>query len=93
MKKADACSEAGDEVERLEQHVGGPIAKGVLQLIDHQAIAVAAQALWFSAIVGPASAPADCHKAPPAAALVAAAGDLAGARRGGLGLSRGCWRD
>ena len=28
--------QAGDEVERLEQDVGGAIAKRVLELVDHQ---------------------------------------------------------
>ena len=34
-----------DEVQRLEQDVGGPLAKGVLELVDHQAVAVVAQTL------------------------------------------------
>ena len=38
--------QASDEVERLEQDVGGgAIAKRVLELVDHQAVAVAAEAL------------------------------------------------
>ena len=39
----DQRGETGDKVERLEQHMGGAIAKRVLELIDHQPIAVAAE--------------------------------------------------
>ena len=35
----------GNKVERLEQDVGGAIAKRVLQLVDHQAVAVTAKTL------------------------------------------------
>ena len=41
----DQRGQAGDEVERFEQHMGRAIAKGMLQPIDHQAVPVAAQAL------------------------------------------------
>jgi hypothetical protein len=34
-------------VQRLEQYVGGAVAKGVLQLVDRQAVAVAAETLQF----------------------------------------------
>lgn len=37
--------QASDEVQRLEQDVGGPIAKRVLELVDHQPVAVAAETL------------------------------------------------
>ena len=37
--------QAGDEVQRFEQHVGGAIAKRVLELVDHQPVAVAAETL------------------------------------------------
>ena len=37
--------ETGDEVERLEQDVGGAVTKGMLQLVDHQSVAVAAETL------------------------------------------------
>jgi hypothetical protein len=33
------------QVQRLEQNVGGAVTKGMLQLVDHQAVAVAAQSL------------------------------------------------
>ena len=34
-----------EDVERLEQELGGAIATGTLELVHHQAIAVAAQPL------------------------------------------------
>jgi len=42
---APAPAQASDEVQRLEQHMGGAVAKGMLELVDHQGVAVAAQAL------------------------------------------------
>jgi len=46
-------SQAGDEVERLEQDVGGAVAKRMLQLVDHQPVTVAAETLTRN---GPVSA-------------------------------------
>ena len=37
--------QASDEVQRLEQDVGGPIAKRVLEFVNHQPVAVAAETL------------------------------------------------
>jgi hypothetical protein len=37
--------QASDEVKRLEQHMGGAVAQGLRQLVDHQAIAGAAKTI------------------------------------------------
>ena len=37
--------ETSDEVLRFEQYVGSPIGEGMLELVDHQAIAINAQVL------------------------------------------------
>jgi len=44
-----ARSQARDEVERLEQDVGGAVAKRMLQLVDHQPVTVAAETLTRNA--------------------------------------------
>lgn len=41
----DQGRQPSDEVQRFEQNMGGAIAKGVFEFVDHQAVAVAAEAL------------------------------------------------
>ena len=94
---------AGHQFQRLEQDVGGAIAKGMLQFVDHQAVAVAAetfqgncrarhvpaQALQLSAIASLGQATAALSEKPSRAAVKG----FGGSRLGPVeGSSRGMCR-